>query len=184
MNGPALGRCGYFRTNKLNLVGTKACTSDVTSLTTSLATQLFATVASTVLLTLAATACGPTSASVATGVSPTAPTLGRKWRPNQSGYGEVKPSVINNGGDPTGIVSTIRWTGWGGSTATGHGTAAYQAPGRTAVDARQEPAVVVTYDLGSCGGKLVYRKLTWYFPREGESFNANSYFDICTGASS
>jgi len=52
-----------------------------------------------------------------------APRLGRKWGPSQSGYGQVRPSKVFNGGDPTGLVERIHWSGWGRSRATGRGRA-------------------------------------------------------------
>jgi hypothetical protein len=66
---------------------------------------------------------------------------------------------------------------------TAPASTAYQAPGDIAADARREPTVVVTYDLGGCGGRSMYRRLSWFFPEEGQSFDPKSYFNICTGVS-
>src|SRR5271155_2930714 len=40
------------------------------------------------------------------------------------GWGTEHPSKIFNGGDPSGLVSFIHWTGWGGSSANGQGLTA------------------------------------------------------------
>jgi hypothetical protein len=37
------------------------------------------------------------------------------------GWGTYKPREIFNGGDPSGMVTAITWTGWGSLTATGYG---------------------------------------------------------------
>src|SRR5690242_5464978 len=55
--------------------------------------------------------------SVSSPPKPAAPTLGTTWAPSQQGYGEVRPRVIFNGGDPTGLVQNISWTSWGGEQA-------------------------------------------------------------------
>jgi hypothetical protein len=49
--------------------------------------------------------------------------LGSKtsFLPSRVGWGTPKPRLINNGGDPSGIVSDIRWRNWGQSTATANG---------------------------------------------------------------
>jgi hypothetical protein len=46
------------------------------------------------------------------------------------GFGEVRPATVFNGGDPTGLVTGITWSSWGGSTATGTGTSDYVGPGQ------------------------------------------------------
>jgi len=38
------------------------------------------------------------------------PVLGAVWGPYQKGYGEARPTEINNGGDPTGVVTNVAWT--------------------------------------------------------------------------
>ena len=87
--------------------------------------------------------------------------------------------MIFNGGDPTGRVGAIRWESWGRPTATGQGTGWY--PFNGVADGRYEPATVVAFDLGACGGRLVYRAVEWYFPSLGERFNNAQYEDICAG---
>ena len=38
-----------------------------------------------------------------------------------AGWGKPHPSEIFNGGDPSGLVTNIRWSNWGGRTAKGRG---------------------------------------------------------------
>ncbi len=48
--------------------------------------------------------------------------LGNKaFAPQGTGFGKVRPSKIFNGGDPSGLVSSIHWKSWGGSKAIGFG---------------------------------------------------------------
>jgi len=49
--------------------------------------------------------------------------LGSKsyWAPEGRGWGTVKPGTIYNGGDPNGMVSSIRWQHWGQKSAIGWG---------------------------------------------------------------
>jgi hypothetical protein len=37
------------------------------------------------------------------------------------GWGTPRPKTLFNGGDPSGYISKITWTSWGGSIATGSG---------------------------------------------------------------
>jgi hypothetical protein len=109
------------------------------------------------------------------------PTLGRPWGSYQEGYGQVRPDGISNGGDPTGIVSAVRWQSWGGSKAIGTGISDYVSGNQTVAAGSQEPVTVVAFNLGMCEGKLAYRAIEWYFPQHGEAFNPNQYINICTG---
>lgn len=110
------------------------------------------------------------------------PTLGMAdWSGlSQQGYGTVRPSIIDNGGDPTGIVTDVRWQSWGGPTAVATGMSSDPGDG-TVADAVQRTATVAAFDLGLCRGKLMYRAVEWYFPSDGQKFDPNSYIDICTG---
>ena len=51
------------------------------------------------------------------------PILAGPWSMDQEGYGHVKPKRIFNGGDPTGLVTHIRWLTWGQRKAIGTGMA-------------------------------------------------------------
>ncbi|NMO05093.1 hypothetical protein HH308_28115 [Gordonia sp. TBRC 11910] len=123
----------------------------------------------------------PVTTAPATTSTADAPTLGTVWAPNQKGYGEVRPTDVYNGGDPTGIVDNITWSSWGGSTATGSGTGIYVPDGGYVAQGKQTPATIVAFNLGQCQGRLMYQAIEWYFPSKGESFNPNSYINICTG---
>jgi hypothetical protein len=110
------------------------------------------------------------------------PRLGRPWGHSQSGYGKVRPSLISNGGDPTGQVEHVHWTSWGASQAIGEGDAEYVWPGTDVASNRIAPgARVVAFHLGTCRGHRAYNAIEWYFPSYGETFDPNSYINICTG---
>lgn len=116
------------------------------------------------------------------GSSTGSPTLGVVWAPNQQGYGTARPSTVFNGGDPTGEVTGITWSSWGGSQAVGRGTAEYVADGQSVAEGHEEPATIVAFDLGSCAGAQRYRAVVWYFPQHGESFQPRHDYDLCTPA--
>lgn len=109
------------------------------------------------------------------------PILGQPWAPNQQGYGEVRPTTISNGGDPSGIVSGVRWTSWGGDRAEGDGAGFYVPPNGITAYGYEQPAHIVAFNLGDCDGKRMYRSITWYFPGKGEKFDAAIGSNICTG---
>lgn len=98
------------------------------------------------------------------------------------GFGQVEPSTIFNGGDPTGLVKHISWQSWGAAKAIGYGKAEYVGPNQSVATGRQKPATVVAFHLGTCDGKLMYEAVEWYFPGEGQSFNPAQYENICTGS--
>jgi hypothetical protein len=122
----------------------------------------------------------PASAAPNAGV----PTLGQPVGDfaHGAGFGQVKPPRIFNGGDPSGLVTGVVWSSWGGAQATATGTAEYLAPNETIAQGTQEPATVVAFDLGTCDGKLMYQAIEWYFPQHGQSFSSSTYQDICTGS--
>ncbi|HEV2634340.1 MAG TPA: hypothetical protein VGX23_04275 [Actinocrinis sp.] len=110
------------------------------------------------------------------------PVLGTPWNPQiQQGYGQVKPSTINNGGDPTGLVTDVVWSSWGGSTATATGTSEHVSDNESVAQGTEAKATVVAFDLGTCDGKLMYQKIDWYFPSYGQQFSSSRYINICTG---
>ncbi len=112
------------------------------------------------------------------------PTLGRfagGYGINGVGFGQVRPKEIFNGGEPTGMVSHITWKSWGGPKAIGTGTALYVGPNQPVANGTEETATVVAFNLGTCGGKLMYRAVEWYFPQHGQAFNPSQYENICTG---
>lgn len=104
---------------------------------------------------------GTATAATSAGKS-RAPVLGSKKfeAPGGVGWGTVKPKEIFNGGDPSGLVTNIKWTGWGEKKAYGWGRNAIFKPGggyypqlvRIELRAQQ---------LGSCskGGRPAYTHL-------------------------
>jgi hypothetical protein len=121
----------------------------------------------------------PTHAAPSTAAS--LPVLGAVWASGVQGYGHVRPTGLSNGGDPTGIVTNLSWTSWGGTSATGTGSAEYVAPGQSVAQGSEQQAKVVAFDLGMCNGKRAYRAIEWYFPGQGQHFDPAHYFDACTG---
>jgi len=126
------------------------------------------------------TVATPASPAVTAGV----PTLGQLAGDfaRGEGFGQIKPSRIFNGGDPTGLLSRVVWSAWGGAQATGTGIGEYLGPNQTVAQGTEETATVVAFDLGTCDGKLMYQAVEWYFPQHGQSFNPDTYEDICTGS--
>ncbi|RPA59376.1 hypothetical protein EF294_12750 [Gordonia oryzae] len=108
-------------------------------------------------------------------------TLGKVWGTYQKGYGEVRPSEIFNGGDPTGLVSNVVWSSWGGPQATGTGSALYGGSGEVVADQHAEQTTVVAFNLGLCDGAQRYQAIEWFFPQHGEHFDPTRYIDICSG---
>jgi hypothetical protein len=97
------------------------------------------------------------------------------------GFGQVKPSKIFNGGDPTGLVTHVAWRSWGGARAVATGITDYVGPNQSVAGGTEEAATVVAFNLGTCDGKLMYRAVEWYFPQHKQAFDPGRYEDICTG---
>jgi hypothetical protein len=132
----------------------------------------------------ASTATVPASASPSATAAGAVPTLGQLAGVfvRGQGFGQVKPSRIFNGGDPTGLVTHVVWASWGGARAVATGTSEYVGPNQTDAEGTEEPATVMAFDLGTCDGKLMYQAIEWYFPQHGQAFNPNMYENICTGS--
>jgi hypothetical protein len=112
------------------------------------------------------------------------PTLGHpagQFAHFSNGFGEVQPSVVDLGGDPTGLLRHVAWSSWGGPRATGTGISTYVAPGQHTYQGTFQTATVVAFDLGTCAGQFMYQAVEWYFPQHGGSFNPSKYIDICSG---
>jgi hypothetical protein len=109
------------------------------------------------------------------------PTLGRVWASYQQGYGEARPSTVNNGGDPTGLVRHVTWESWGKSTAIGHGISVDASHAHSVAEAPSKRATIEAFDLGNCAGRLMYKAVEWWFPSDGQHFDPNRYINICTG---
>ena len=123
-----------------------------------------------------------TTSSAASGAAPTLGLAGA-FGAGGAGFGQVRPTEISLGGDPTGILSGITWQSWGGSQAIGTGTSTYVGPGQTVAQGTQETATVVAFDLGTCGGAPAYQQVSWYFPQQGQTpaDNGSTPIDACTG---
>lgn len=96
------------------------------------------------------------------------------------GYGSVRPSTIDNGGDPTGIVTDVSWKSWGGAQAIGSGMGYYDPPNVPVFRSTKERTTVVAFDLGTCNGTYMYQAIEWYFPESGGSFNPTNYLNVCS----
>ncbi len=145
-------------------------------------TRPLASVSTTESPTSASTTESPTSASTTESSAPV-PTLGQLAGSfsGGKGFGQVEPTTVFNGGDPTGLVRDVVWKSWGGATAVAGGVSDYVGPGQTVAAGAEEPATVVAFDLGTCQGRLMYQAVEWYFPQHGQTFDAQQYEDICTG---
>lgn len=128
---------------------------------------------------------GPVTWSRLNASSTKVPTLGLAgWAPGTRGYGASKPNVIDNNGDPTGTVTGVTWRSWGGATASGSGTGYWPGDGPV-VDAVKAGAEIRAYDLTTCDGHPAYRKVVWWFPSKGETFESTQHqepYDICYGS--
>lgn len=149
------------------------------------ATSPAAVAASTPAATASTVATPTTPATPQPSATPTtpAPTLGQLAGvfAQGQGFGQVKPSTIFNGGDPTGLVKNITWQSWGARRAIGQGLAEYVGPNQSVATGKQKPTTVVAFHLGMCDGKLMYQAVEWYFPEKGQSFNPTQYENVCTG---
>lgn len=114
----------------------------------------------------AETPAATTSSAQASGeVRFSAPSANRIGR----GYGQVRPSEISFGGDPTGTVRDITWDSWGGRTAIGHGTGSYVSPGESVSQSKPTPVTIRLSSIGTCDGHPAYRAVAWWFPTKGQT---------------
>jgi hypothetical protein len=142
-----------------------------------------ATVAASAAATPAAPATPVASQAPAT-PSAAVPVLGRlagAFAQGQ-GFGQVRPTKIFNGGDPTGLVTEVTWSSWGGAQAVGSGMSDYVGAGQSVATGKQKPVTVVAFKLGNCHGTLMYKAVEWYFPKEGQAFNPGQYENVCAGS--
>jgi hypothetical protein len=107
------------------------------------------------------------------------PVLGADWSGSGGGFGSARPSLVSNGGDPTGVVGSISWESWGGPRATGVGISDYVAPNSTVAGGTQERATIVAFSLGECDGVSAYTAVEWYFPEHGQTFESDEYENAC-----
>jgi hypothetical protein len=96
-----------------------------------------------------------------------------------AGFGKAHPRLFAIANDIITHVSTIHWSHWGATQASGTGTGYWIPAGKPASDARAAPAKIVAFDLGSCHGVRAYRKLEWWLPSRGGRFSARNASDAC-----
>ena len=94
------------------------------------------------------------------------------------GFGTVRPRVVSGGGDPASEIDTITWRSWGGPTARGRGIGCYVPAGKPIALCVRRPVEVIATRLGSCSGRRAYEDLGWWFPTEGQRFDATADFYI------
>jgi hypothetical protein len=89
------------------------------------------------------------------------------YAPHSKGFGTPHPTGISNGGDPSGIVTSITWKSWGGALAIGDGMSYIFRP-NGGYYARPVRIELRAQHLGSChaGGALVYRQLAIREPKK------------------
>ena len=113
------------------------------------------------------------------------PVLGSKGftGPAGQGFGTAEPSKIFNGGDPSGDVTKIHWTGWGNPTAIGIGLDPIFKPGGGYYDKPAKIELRAT-DLGKCGARAAYTHLEARLPKHpggklGKWFSWSGAKTIC-----
>ncbi|MBS1846376.1 MAG: hypothetical protein JST53_18355 [Actinobacteria bacterium] len=113
------------------------------------------------------------------------PTLGAKAfaAPYGKGFGTAEPKEIFNGGDPSGSVRDIKWTGWGNPSAIGYGLNPIFKPhgGYYRKPARIELRATA---LGKCGKQAAYTKLEVRIPKKpggklGKWMSWSGAYTIC-----
>lgn len=104
-----------------------------------------------------------------TALAQTTPVLGSKAfaLPDGEGWGSARPRRVFNGGDPSGLVTEIQWTSWGGDTAIGYGLGNIFKPR----GGYYHPVVVElrAQDLGHCGAQPAYTQLAIRVPSRPEA---------------
>jgi hypothetical protein len=120
-----------------------------------------------ILCLLALVACALGAILAATAGAAASPVLGSKSfaAPYGKGFGTPEPAEIFNGGDPSGLVTHISWTGWGNPTAIGYGLNPIFKPhgGYYRKLARIELRAT---RLGKCGNQTAYTRLEVRIPRK------------------
>lgn len=109
------------------------------------------------------------------------PVLGHRHAfPHGRGFGVVKPRAIDLGGDPTGMVSHLRWQHWGRRRAMGFGRG--WCAGRSVASGHPCPASLHLYDLTRCHGRRAYRMMVFYFkPGPRRHWVAGAKINACSG---
>jgi len=80
------------------------------------------------------------------------------------GWGTAHPKTIYNGGDPSGLISNVHWSSWGGAVARGHGRNSIFKP-HGGYYRHQVTIQLKTKRIGRCEGRRAYLKLFVREPR-------------------
>jgi hypothetical protein len=94
------------------------------------------------------------------------------------GFGTVRPRTVSGGGDPSSAIDSIAWRSWGGATARGRGMGCFVPAGKPLSACVRRPVEVIAANLGRCDGHRAYEDLGWWFPTEGQRFDAAADFYI------
>jgi hypothetical protein len=86
------------------------------------------------------------------------------FAPAGDGFGTAHPHRIFNGGDPSGMVSAIHWTGWGGAVAHGRGLNPIFEP-QGGYFPRRARILLRAQGLGTCGAGPAYTRLYVRLPQ-------------------
>jgi hypothetical protein len=84
--------------------------------------------------------------------------------PSGHGWGAPHPRFIYNGGDASGSISSVHWSGWGGPVAHGRGRNPIFKP-HGGYYSRPVVAFLKATDLGRCEGHRAYLRLLIREPR-------------------
>jgi hypothetical protein len=121
------------------------------------ATVLIAVAAAVGIATLATAVAGARDSPVVLG----GPIYGG---PNGHGWGAPHPKLIYNGGDASGSISDVQWSGWGRHVAHGRGRNPIFKP-HGGYYRRPVVAQLKAIDLGRCEGHPAYLRLLIREPR-------------------
>jgi hypothetical protein len=86
------------------------------------------------------------------------------FAPHGAGFGTAHPHRIFNGGDPSGMVTAIHWTGWGSPAAQGRGLNPVFRP-QGGYFARRARVRLRAERLGRCGRASAYTALLIRLPQ-------------------
>jgi hypothetical protein len=100
--------------------------------------------------------------------------------PHGKGFGTVKPQRVYLGGDPTGEVTQLQWSGWGHRTAIGSGIGFFAPPGKSVAQGVSVPAQLHLSSLGKCKGRIAYRRMNFSFTYKGRT-HPGAKLGICGG---
>jgi hypothetical protein len=68
---------------------------------------------------------------------------------------------------------------WDPPTAIGRGTGWYVGPNQIVGQGAFQPVTIVAFELGLCGGQLMYGAVEWHFQQPGDKFDPTQYEEIC-----